>query len=322
MLAVRDFIKWLPTVKSGSLSAYAVAFAAVFLGTLFRFGVGALFGQSAVPYATYYPAVLIASVIGGGRSGVLTMVLGALSGYLLFSPSTATLNTSLPQVPIVSALLYFFSCGLIIAFATVYRMAVADLVQERDRVTMLSGELQHRIKNMGAVVQAVVSRTLGPQHPVLKTLQRRIAVLISNHVQLSDKPQGENLRDIIAAELGSYGRARTHLEGEDAPLAPHAAQCLTLTLHELATNAVKYGALSTPSGRISLTWQREPDTLRFIWTETDGPPVDAPSKAGFGTVLLKNILEDCGGGITLDFKREGLTVHFTLPDPDPMKRRN
>jgi two-component sensor histidine kinase len=318
MLALRNFIRWLPTVKSGSWSAYAVAWAAAILGTLFRFGVGALFGQTAVPYATYYPAVLIASIIGGGRSGVLTMMLGAVAGYLLFSPSTPLPPTvphgGLPDVPIVSAVLYFLSCGLIIAFATVYRMAVAELVQERDRVTMLSGELQHRIKNMGAVVQAVVSRTLGPQHPATETLKRRIAVLIANHVKLDGNTQSGSIRAIVDAELGVHGNTRVQRTGIDAALENQAALCLTMALHELATNALKYGALSVESGHLSVTWQKQPDGTAFWWVESGGPTVRAPDKLGFGTTLLKNILEEQGGHITLDFKPEGLTAHFILPD--------
>ena len=151
-------------------------------------------------------------------------------------------------------------------------------------------ELTHRLKNVLAVVQAIVRQTLrhvdDPAEFVV-ALSGRLNALASSHARLwKGTGQAASLRALIEGEMASIDSTRVDIRGVDVEVTSTLTLKLTLILHELATNAIKHGALSNDDGRVSISWQRHDDHVRLDWRESGGPPVLAPQRRGFGTTLI------------------------------------
>jgi two-component sensor histidine kinase len=195
---------------------------------------------------------------------------------------------------------------------------VADITERkrlRERERLLVGELKHRTKNLFAVVQALALRSLRGNRPIEEAREifaGRLQALARADLRLSESAwQGTRLSDLVVAEVEPFG-ARVTVDGAEVELAPRAAQNFALALHELATNAAKYGALSQPGGTVSVGWTVQPDsrggTLRFRWQERGGPPAVPPDRRGFGSTLIKATL----GAGRFEFASEGLTYEADL----------
>jgi two-component sensor histidine kinase len=147
----------------------------------------------------------------------------------------------------------------------------------------------------------------------LKTFTGRLKAMASAHQLLTaTRWRGADMRNIAAAELGGLAPGQTRWEGPDLLLTPKAAGALSLALHELATNAIKFGALSVDAGRVDIHWrERAAGGLELDWTESNGPLVPAPTRTGFGSTLLEKVTgRELGGSVKIDFRREG--VHALL----------
>jgi two-component sensor histidine kinase len=177
----------------------------------------------------------------------------------------------------------------------------------------LAREQGHRVKNAVAVVEAVVQQSLRDQPERGRTINRRIrAGLAQIELEGQDVSQPGDLRDLLTAELEPFDLERFTFEGGGvAQLPPKIRTILSLVVHELATNALKYGALSVPEGRVKVTWERHGACARIIWVETGGPPVQAPSKRGYGSILLQRLVQSVGGSFVMDFRPTGLTVEIS-----------
>ncbi len=202
-------------------------------------------------------------------------------------------------------------------------MMEADL-QRRDteaRARLLSEELQHRIKNTLAMVQAMVRQTLRTQ-PTLQAAQvaieQRLAAMGRAHDSLTDGGLTHtDLHDVVHAAIDLHDPdGRLRVEGPDVRLPEQAALSLALMLHELTTNAVKYGALSVPSGSVHVAWTLAPELeagpdarrLHLVWRERGGPPVTPPTRRGFGSRLIENSLASTlRGKAVISFLNEGVT---------------
>jgi two-component sensor histidine kinase len=185
-------------------------------------------------------------------------------------------------------------------------------------------ELNHRVKNTLATVQAVASQTLRnaeTTEEARRALEERLFALSRVHDVLTRESwEGANLSDIVAHAMAAYrqeGRSRVHILGRDVRLSPGQALAVAMALHELATNAVKYGALSSDTGEIGIEWSVEQAAgsqgLRLTWTESGGPPVREPTRRGFGTRLIeRSLAQDLEGEVRLAFAPTGLvcTVEF------------
>jgi two-component sensor histidine kinase len=198
---------------------------------------------------------------------------------------------------------------------------VTNAKRIRDQQRLLNNELSHRIKNLFAMVQAISLQTLRAlkERGEVKTLQQRLQALSGAHdILLRNNWIEASVSDVVAAALDALGAAdRIVVNGPQVTIGSKAALSMTLLLHELGTNAVKYGALSTPQGRIDLSWAVDAsdrfDQFDLRWVESDGPLIEAPpGKGGFGTRLLSTGLTG-NGGMTLDYKRDGLAATFVAP---------
>ena len=197
---------------------------------------------------------------------------------------------------------------------------IDDRKQAEERQKLLTEELDHRVKNVLATVQSMALRTLGRGDPA-NALTGRIAALAQTHAAPSQGAwQGVELSQLLANLLEAYRAGagdRLAMSGPPVNLEPRAAQSLALAVNELATNAAKYGALSTPGGRVKLRWLvegGERPTLRLLWRESGGPPVAAPQRKGFGTSLIERSLAyELDAEVTLAFEPEGLRCEMRVP---------
>ena len=201
------------------------------------------------------------------------------------------------------------------------REASLELKRKTDQQSLLLRELSHRVKNILAVIQSVVTRTLAGTRPMpeaRKVLVDRILALARAHdLLVRTEWKGAPLKDIIAAELTPFA-GRFHIEGPDLILDGSAVQTFVLLLHELATNAAKHGSLSNETGSVAITWevQRRDGSQHFFfrWQERGGPPVQPPSDQGFGSALLRMAVP--GGQESqprLSFDRSGFLYEFECP---------
>jgi two-component system CheB/CheR fusion protein len=196
------------------------------------------------------------------------------------------------------------------------------------RQELLLNELTHRVKNTLTVIQSMVRQTWRHSHggeDFVERLEGRIMALAGAHKLLIDSDwRGADLRRLVEAQLAPHlaeGRRRVRLSGEPVVLPSDVATPLGLILHELATNAVKYGALSTEGGQVELSWRvapprsgNEPAQLTVSWTESGGPPVEKPSSLGFGSRLITQAVP--GARVRQDFQRDGLVCTLEIPLPE------
>lgn len=205
-------------------------------------------------------------------------------------------------------------------------------LQDAQRESLVT-ELDHRIKNLLAVVQSVAAQSARKSASLdvfLKTFAARLKSMSSAHDLLSAaRWRGATLARIAAAELGGLAPTQTRWDGPELFLTPRAASALSLTLHELAVNAVKYGALSTEGGKVEVVWRRAPNGgFALEWLETGGPPANAPTKRGFGATLIEDVVgRELGGSARMEYRRGGLSAFIQAapealadgppPEPEP-----
>ncbi len=210
--------------------------------------------------------------------------------------------------------------------------AVVDITERKraeEGQELLAKELSHRIKNIFTVIGGMVSLSASGAPAEVKgfagALRRRLQALARAHEYV--RPQsgeaqpaegGTTLKGLLGTLLAPYGAedaGRMQLEGDDVPVGVKAATSLALILHELATNAAKYGALSQPEGGVAIAGERLGGSFRLTWRERGGPPVEGPpERRGFGTILAeRGAITQLGGSIAQDWAREGLTLRLEVP---------
>lgn len=186
---------------------------------------------------------------------------------------------------------------------------------------LLTAELDHRVKNTLAVVQALAAQTArnsGTPEEFRKTLDARLAAMARTHDLLRRGGwEGASLDNVVRETLEPYAGsngARLKASGPRMQLVPVAATTLTMALHELATNAVRHGALSTADGHVALDWRVDGTSIQLRWAETGGPPVEPPTRRGFGLRLIEqSVAFDLDGTVRFDFAPVGLVCTIDLP---------
>lgn len=195
---------------------------------------------------------------------------------------------------------------------------VTDRVLAERRQKLLLDELNHRVKNTLATVQAIADQTLraSPSAAAFReAFESRLIALSSTHDLLTASSwAGAKLCDVLRAEFRPFAPNRYKFEGEDLELPPHAALSLGLVIHELAANAAKYGALSNSEGCVEVSWTGDGGRLDLVWRERGGPPVTPPTRRGFGSRLIERSLQGAlGGSARQVFEPDGLVCVIALP---------
>jgi PAS domain S-box-containing protein len=197
---------------------------------------------------------------------------------------------------------------------------VTNRKADEERLQMLAREVDHRANNLLAVVQGTVALSQAENASALRSVitGRVNALARAHHLLAHGRWEGADLSTLIEEELMAFNlgeEGRVRLSGPTVALAPAPAQSVAMALHELATNAAKYGALSVLGGRVEVNWSRDAEgALKLTWRELGGPPVRAPGRRGLGVKLLARALAGTIGGETrLDWRPEGVVCELSLP---------
>jgi PAS domain S-box-containing protein len=192
---------------------------------------------------------------------------------------------------------------------------VTELREGEERRQLLINELNHRVKNVLATVQSIAAQTFRAaklDSNVREKFEARLVAFSNAHSILTQESwEGAEIHEILARALEPHaGPERLRMQGPPIRLSAKAALAISMGMHELATNAAKYGALSNGTGRIDVTWTIDgpkPGTLNLRWTETGGPVVSAPTHKGFGSRLIeRNLAHDLDGKVKIDYRPEGV----------------
>ena len=198
----------------------------------------------------------------------------------------------------------------------------ADITERKraeERQILLAEEVDHRARNVVAVVQSIMRLTRAASiDDYIAALDGRIGALSNAHRLLAgSRWEGADLGRLVDEEFAPYragGKERVSTRGSVVLLPPATAQTIALALHELATNAAKYGALSTDAGHVSLTWRNDNGKLELSWIETNGPTITPPSRRGYGSrAIIAGIERQLGGMVDFDWQPEGLRCTLSIP---------
>jgi two-component sensor histidine kinase len=264
--------------------------------------------------------ILLSALIGGTWCGVACLVVDLFGAWYLFLGPP---NSFVLAPYELGGLIGTSIVGLIILamVAALFRLvARANAAAEHERI--IAREFAHRMRNTLTLVQAIGRRTFTPTRPLeeaRRDFEARLGALSDAHAALLEASgEAADLKGVLARILKPFGYApgesRFHVEGPTVLLRPQAATAVALALHELATNAVKYGALSAPAGRVVVEWRLDggsDDELHLSWRESGGPAVVPPPNRGFGSQLIeRNLAEALGGSARLEFAPEGLRAEI------------
>jgi two-component sensor histidine kinase/CheY-like chemotaxis protein len=326
----------IPALKPGSIGAYSLAIVLAACATALRLAIDPV--VEGVQYITFFPAVIITTFVSGIRAGFLGVALCAAAAWILILPPSGQLSIAASDEFVTLALFIVVASADVLLIGAL-RLAIAhyrrlgetllahtaELRASEEQQRLLAAEVDHRAKNLLAVVQSILRQTRAANiESYIDTVSGRILALARSHSLIAaSRWRGAEVAQIVDAELAPYhaneGRAShgAHVEavGPPATLRPAAAQSLAIAIHELTTNAVKYGALSSPGGRISVTWQMTEQGLLLLWDEAGGPPIAGPpERQGFGTkIIAAGIEHQLDGRVTFDWRPEGLLVSILVP---------
>ena len=196
--------------------------------------------------------------------------------------------------------------------------SIAAEKEAEQRRRLLVNELNQRVKNTLAVVQGIAAQTLRSEadpETARRALEGRLMALSGAHDILTRESwEGADLAQLVVDTVRPFAQDRLEAAGPPVRLNPKAAVSFALALHELASNALKYGALSTASGRVSATWSLQHDRLSFRWEERDGPPVEAPRRTGFGSRLIeRSLASEFGGEARILYGPQGVVCTIEAP---------
>ena len=194
---------------------------------------------------------------------------------------------------------------------------ITEQKKNQELIVTLAREAEHRSKNLLANAMATVNLSQSDSPEGLKEVIAGRIQALANVCSLFAETRwiGAEVSAIARQELAPYSDGkRTFTDGPQTLLAPDAAQAVAVALHELATNAAKYGALSTPDGHVRLEWSNAADgPLRLRWMETGGPVAQEPTRTGFGTRIVEQMIFQQKGKVRFDWRKDGLVCEITLP---------
>jgi two-component sensor histidine kinase len=325
-LSMDRFLEWSLEHTVSPLYRFAVVTVAVILVGIFR----TLFVTSLLPWLFFIPLIVLVALVFGRGAGLYASVASTVAAAVTISSRVEPFWLSGPQWAgsllflIVTLGLAWLSAELRSAFAR-YRYLLAQHARTNDELKIAEGqqlllneELSHRLKNVLAVVQSVVSQTLrqASDLPSANTAlsARLVALGNATTVLTANSWASADMTAMIAKVLAPHAEigSRINVSGPPLTLNPRGALAFALALHELATNAAKYGALSNETGHVKLTWsiareEGEP-RLHLLWKEIGGPTVAPPTRRGFGSTMIERSLKSYfRGEAKLEYRPEGLS---------------
>lgn len=345
-LAIETLLYWieevLPRLRRRPAFAYPLAFAIFLVALAIRFAVDPLLTES-LPYLTFFVPVLIATLIAGIVPALTTVGLSALAAlYFFIEPRHSLVLTTSSAASLVA----YITQGLfLVLVGHVINVLVERLSRERRRsedflresadaergLAELNSELRHRFKNVFTVIVSLLGQTarhVSDSEELVRSVSGRLAAMSEGQDLLTaSRFEGADFRQLCESALSPLvppGDSRLALIGSatQVQVGPEHVVPLTLLLHELATNAVKYGAWSSAKGTVEVSWTPsnggEP-RLQFWWKERGGPSTTLPTRRGFGSTLIERILPDAH--VVVSYLPDGLHCEASLPIPAPSPLR-
>jgi two-component sensor histidine kinase len=306
-------LEWSRRLRQHTAFGYVMAF--VFVGLATGLQWLAREAYDGAPFLTIYPAVILTTFVGGLGAGLLS---AALSGFVQWGMFIPVLHWGGVASYGVDATVCVLLIVLINRSTDLLLASIDRAKEDRQRQYLVATELHHRIQNLFAVIQAVIQFSLPREGPVDSALvKRRLmdrlqSMSVANRAITDSMGGGVRLSDLIAAEISGF-EPRFELAGTaDVALAPQMTQNLSLILHELLTNSLKYGALSVPSGRVRLERRLASRQLTLTWQERGGPPASEPATVGFGSHILGRFARSFCEDVDLRYGQDGLTYQITI----------
>lgn len=280
-------------------------------------------GESGIPFVTYFPAVLLAAVFLGWESAAIAAAASAIIANRLLREDPTLFDVSGNDAVLVS--LFLLACVIVIGVGQTLRRLVKDQEIARLREEELKRELLHRSKNMLVVVQSLASLTSrhsAPEHFAEKFSSRLEALDHANSLLGASSEQSSDIVSVVEQAVEPFFDGENIiLRGESFGLPSSTVIPLSLALHELCTNAVKYGALSNPKGKVLIEWELSNDTrLRLRWQESGGPQVVKPTRRGMGRLLLRR--QRGINDVQLHFHETGVECLILLEASQPLEMQS
>ena len=276
-------------------------------------------------FATYFPAILAAGLLAGIPAAAGVTIASALIVRIFFAPVLH--SASQMHREYVDFAMYLISAALTISFAHYCRVVLNRLHERNYTNEILARELQHRSKNLCAVLEVIVRKSLADDPDrTAKVFGRIEATMNANELLTAPRPHLLTLRQLLQRAFAPYGEDRLEAIGPEILIEPETARHLILLVHELVTNAAKYGSLSHLNGRVSVKWRECDDTIALSWTESGGPVIDLPKRQGFGSQLVNACVKALAGSVQHDFASDGFSCSITfkvraIPVTKPVKSR-
>lgn len=297
-------------IPSLSPAAFGIALATLGVATAFRFVAGWSFSD--LRYVTYLPAILATGLLAGVPAAIAVMIASIVIVAWAFIPPYFAFKW-LDYTELTTVIWTVFASLCTIFFAQGCRTVLRRLQAREASNRILVQELAHRGRNIFAVIEVVLQKTLADAPEKASTLLGRLrAIRYANELLIAAAHQSIDLRTLLLQEFAPYGERQVDTRGPHVEVEPEAARHLVLLFHELITNAAKYGALSSPGGRIVVRWHQSGSGLVLTWNEIGGPKVDPPHSQGFGSLLISMCVKALSGTFEPEYLPEGFSCSMSF----------
>ena len=277
-----------------------------------------LFNEEAARHFRRAPADVVGRVLWETFPGSRETGLGRL--FLKVMASRETIRSETESVIFGGRFLSYRLFPLGDGMGVVFR-DITDRKRAEEQRDLLVNELEHRVKNTLSIVQSIAAQTFrnsGVDAAVQRAFEARLITLSNVHGVLTQRGwDSADLHDVVSSALRPHvalDREHFTVAGPALRLGPKSAVALSMAVHELCTNAIKYGALSTESGHVDIDWREDDGRLHWQWRERGGPPVAQPARTGFGSRMIERALAmQLSGAVTIDYRTDGLVCTIDAP---------
>jgi two-component sensor histidine kinase len=285
------------------------------VAALLRFALTPLVGETGVPFLTFFPVVLIAALIAGPVAGITTLILSSLiAGFFWLDPPR---SFTIAHEAVLRLSVFYILCALLITIAALLRALVRALAQSEERALVLAHEMTHRARNVLGLAHAISRQTFqgaGTLAEYQTLFESRLLALSRAQELITQSPAiPTDLKTLLDRALEPFDVARFNMSGTTIGVPLELGSTLTLLFHELATNSLKYGALSVPQGRVVVNWNPRGQDVHLDWCECDGPTVAPPSRTGFGSRLLRTAFPPGRGQAAISYAPSGVECKIVFP---------
>jgi two-component sensor histidine kinase len=298
-------------VPSYSGVAVGIAVASLAIATAARIAGG--WANSDLGFALYLPAILATGLLAGIPAAISVALASVLIVEWAFIPPYFQFKWGLTHGDQLAILWYLASCLFTIYFAHCCRVVLKRLRRRELANQILVKELEHRGRNIFAVIEAILQKTLTDNPELaIKIFGRLRSIRYANELLTNGKDQPVDIKMLLVQEFAPYGEDRLTTDGPEINIEPETARHLVLLFHELVTNAAKHGSLSNAAGRVSVKWQCDGRSLELTWNENGGPKVEPPNRQGFGSQLIVVCVKSLSGTLQPNYSPDGFACSMTV----------